>query len=708
MRLLLSIPWVAPLRDGIPTPANGGRCRATVTSLRSLVILMLALGCGPTALRESGTTPTLSLGDASRRIETLTDLEEVRDVVMTGDSIYAATDGGLFRFLSSGDAPPERVEGLPSQDVRGLVEDEGALLVVTAGGVVSLASDAITPVEGAPSLGHLTDAARTADGTVWLCGLGGLARRAASGWEIFGDPVRCTTLAPTPEGQLWAGTTAGLLYIEGDVLREHPISGGMPEGYVRAVVPVQPGKIMAILDGPSASRIAYWDGERWYAYTIRGLAGRAVGLVRRGSDVLLVGEGRVIAIAPRGRGVPLAPLSNSEGTVRSFRPRATPAAQHSPAETPSADDVLKEPLPLAQVPENAPTISAPPFVAEVLEVELPGRAYASFVDGADAFIAIANGGVLRLPANGAPRVLGTRTLVPEGNLQLATDSGGTVWMLAADHQLAKRITGRLRRVTLPEGLVAQAISRGPEGAYMTALDPSAPGVVRIFRNAGRGWSPLAQRTLELPTALTGIPFMGVAPNGHVWLALEVQREDGAGRRTRGLAVIDPSAEAVVYHHRAADRERGGLPVPDEVSAIDFDTDGNAWLASLSGLVRVGSAQAVVFGEARGVRGEVVSDVAVGNDVVWVASAEGLASYDRTRFDYAAQPASVQQARPDRLTTDTNGNLWGVSSRGLVHRSDEWQILDASDGLPSELADVASDEAGNLWLLTPDRVVVLAR
>src|SRR5690606_34271081 len=29
------ITWVAPLRDGIPTPANGSSCRATVTSLRS-------------------------------------------------------------------------------------------------------------------------------------------------------------------------------------------------------------------------------------------------------------------------------------------------------------------------------------------------------------------------------------------------------------------------------------------------------------------------------------------------------------------------------------------------------------------------------------------------------------------------------------------------------------------------------------------------
>src|SRR5690606_7006648 len=247
--------------------------------------------------------------------------------------------------------------------------------------------------------------------------------------------------------------------------------------------------------------------------TIRGLSGRAVGLVRRGSEVLLVGEQGVVSIAPNGRGVPLFALSNSAGTVQSYRPRITPAADHRPAEVPSADELLKEPKPLTEVPENAPTIQAPPFVASALEVELPGRAYASFLSGADAFVAIANGGVLRLPARGEPRLLATGTLVPEQDLQLATDRNEIVWVLSRDRHLAKRVNGRLRRVALPDGLVAQAIASGPQGAYLAAIDPSAPGVVRVFQNAGRGWSPLAQRTLELATPLVRVPFMGVAPNG---------------------------------------------------------------------------------------------------------------------------------------------------------------------------------------------------
>ncbi|HEY8430049.1 MAG TPA: hypothetical protein VIL20_16820, partial [Sandaracinaceae bacterium] len=577
-------------------------------SIPCFLACLSLLACGPSALRREGTTPTLSLGgDASRRIETLTDLEEVRDVAVTSDAVWVATDAGLLRFASGGAAAAERVPGLPSEDVRGLLEEEGALLVATAAGLVRIANGEVAPVEGVPDVGAINDLARTADGAAWICGLGGLVRKRGEAFEVFGEPIRCTTLAPTPEGKLWVGGTEGLWFVDDDVIREHPISGGMPEGYVRSILPVQPGKILAILQGPMASVIGYWDGERWFGYTLRGLDEPVVGLVRRGSEVLLVSEDRVVALAPTGRGVPLVPLSSTRGTVRGFRARLTPIDRHRPAQTPAPADVLQPPKPLAEVPENRPTIPAPPFLAQAIDTPLPGRAYAIFGDDADAFIAIANGGVLRLSPHGEPRVLRSLTLVPEEDLQVASDAARVTWVLSREGHLTRFVRGRLVRTPLPEGLVPQAIASGPQGAYLLALDRSAgPNVVRVLHNLGQGWQPLAQRTLELPTPLVGVPFIGVAPDGKVWAALRIQREDEGGARLRGFAVIDPSSEAVVYHHRAADRDLGGLPVPDEVASIDFDTDGNAWVASLSGLVRVGGHQAVVFGEARGVRGEIVT------------------------------------------------------------------------------------------------------
>src|SRR5690606_308807 len=49
MKRKASITRVAPLRDGIPTPANGGRCRPTVASLRSSIVLVVLASCGPPA-----------------------------------------------------------------------------------------------------------------------------------------------------------------------------------------------------------------------------------------------------------------------------------------------------------------------------------------------------------------------------------------------------------------------------------------------------------------------------------------------------------------------------------------------------------------------------------------------------------------------------------------------------------------------------------
>ncbi len=682
--------------------------------MRRILLCLSALAsvaaCGPAALRPATPQQTLALGDtAVRRVETLTDLEEVRGLVQHQGFVYVATDGGLLRYPEN-DVTLEVVDGLPSTDVRGVVADGEQLLVAIGNELFHVGATGVTPVAGTPRLGDVVDMDRTADGTIWICGMGGVARRAPGGsWEIFGEEARCTTLAPTPEGQLWVGTTQGLWYVEGDVVREHPISGGMPEGYVRAVVPVLPGQVMAILQGPNDAQLAHWDGERWYGYTILGLDDQLVGLVRRGSQVLLVSQNRVLAIGPRGEGVPLVALHSEPGTVRSYRARLQPAGEHAPGQLPSRD-TLEEPKRLAEREPNAPNVQAPSFLARPLDLALPGRAYGAYVQGEDAFLAIANHGVLELPARGAPRPLLTRTLVPEGDLQIATDRTGTVWTISREGHLARFVNDRLRRVSVPPGNLPQAVATGPSGAYLVTRVEGQPNMVRVFASSADGWSQVAERTLELATPLTRVPFAGVANDGRVWLAIEVVREDDpTSHRMRGAAVIDPSSPGVVYHHRGADRAAGGLELPDEISAIDFDTE-NAWFSSLSGLVRVGGSQAVVFGESRGVRGEVVTDAAVGSDVIWLAAAEGLATYDRNEFNFARQPQNVQAMRPTRLAIDNAGHLWATSHNGLIlQEGTGWVVLDANSGLPtSTLADVEVDEAGRVWILAEDRVMVLER
>lgn len=681
---------------------------------RSLLALFaLAIACGPAA-RASG--PTIASLGGARSVRAITDLEEARDLATVGGATLVATDDGLWIYGT--EEAPTRLgldEGMPSDDVIAIAVDGDAALVATAAGLVTVRGTTVTRVEGAPATQRPTDLAVMPDGTAWLCSLSGLARRSAGSWEVFGDPFACTTLAPTPEGQLWVGTTAGLYYVEasgeeGDVVREHPVSGGIPEGYVRAIVPVLPGQILALVSSPNSTKLAFFDSHRWYGYTLPSAATseeRIVGLVSNEGVTVLVGTEHAWVVAPTGGGESLSVTDATDANVRSFRATVTPAASAPAPAAVSASEVLRAPSRMA-TPRTGPP-SAPGLVARVYDIGA-SRMYRAMTDGEHAYVGIANEGVLGVALHGG-RHLASRSLVHQDDLQIATDGDGSVWVRGRDGDFAKMVDGRLRRLALPDEISPQALASGPEGAVMVAIvldDARHPtNVVRVYRSERTGFRQIAERTLTLPSALDAIPFAGVGRDGRVWIALRIAREDGSGTRMFGAATIDPASDAVQYHHRGV--EQGvGLPIPDEVSTMAFDAEGNAWFATLSGAVRVESFQAITFGEARGVRGDVVTDVVAGTNVMWIAAAEGLGSYADREFDFF-QPPIVAQHRPTALATDTQGHLWAAGRYGLLQfDGTSWAHFDATTGLPTDdLRDVEVDGQQEVWLLTADALLVLA-
>lgn len=687
----------------------------------SSVVLSIAVtapafvACGPTAAPRS-VYPTITTARGARRIVEMTDIEEVRDVARSGDTTYVATDDGLLVF--EGDGRPSRVgraEGLPSDDVTAVAIDrDGSALVAVDRALVRVSGAQIGAVEGAPPVARITDLAVLDDGTAWACTLSGLARRGASGWEIFGERFPCTTLAPTPEGSLWAGSAQGLYYVEGDVVREHPISGGIPEGYVRSVVPVLPGQVLALLSGPSRSVLGFYDGTSWHAYTLPDVDERVVGLVAlEGGSTLLVTEQRAFVVAPTGSGTGFRALSSAQAQVRSFRAETVAAAQAPAAPDIDASDVLRGPQALSDDAPEPTAGRAPSLIAQPFSVAFPPGAYRAFQHGSAAFAAIANRGIVALSATAA-RPYRSMSLVAEEDLQVVTDLQSGVWVRGRDGDVAKWVDGRLRRLALPPEIVPQALASGPAGAYLVAI-VRGTSTVRVFVASGSGFRALVERTLTLPTRLDGIPFAGVGNDGRIWMGLRIAREDGSGTRMRGAAVIDPRDEAVTYHHRQVEQGRG-LPLADEVSGVAFDGQGNAWFATLSGAVRVEEHQAITFDESRGVRGDVVTDVVAGAGNMWIASAEGLGSYADRRFDYA-MPAIVREHRPIALAIDARGTLWAAGRYGLLeNEGGTWAHFgtagtDANGrptpGLPtSDLRDVEVDGAGRVWILAAESVLIL--
>ncbi len=677
------------------------------------------------------TAPTVTAPGISRTITTLTDLDTVRDVSVSVAHVYVATDNGVLVYDGEGESVPTRLttaEGLPSNDVLAITSATGGVTTAaTSEGLVELENTQVSnPVVPPAPVGDVVALHSSDDGTTFACGTEGLAKRDGSGWSRVGEPSRCTGLFGTPEGHLYVGTTRGLLYLEGDIVREHARGRGLAGAYIRDVVPGRDGKVFALASSPTESFLAYYDGERWVNYTIDEFDRLPVGLGTSGADMVLVTAGYHFKIEATDQfsGVRLKVLSRGEPhSIRSYRARITPASDVRAA---SDDPDSTRPLSrLAPYPANHPSYAGQRFVISPLESGTPG-AYLVKRAGGRVFVADRNRGVLEITQAGK-RALRSRDLVATKDLQIASDTGQNTFILTERGGLGimRANSDGFVRLAAPEGASPQALATGPNGVYLAALVNDQPNVVRVYKaeraaNGSASWAPHLERTLSIGGTLAGVAFVGVADDLTVWAGVRVQTE-GDASRMRGLAVMNPNNDDVLYHFRGAaqvpmpELAEGeiapprGLEMPDEVETIDLGESGMAWFASIYGGIRIGNSQAVVFGEARGVRGEVVSDVAVGDQGrIWFAAAEGPGYYFNNAMEFR-MPEAVRSARPVALAVDQRGDLWGAGPNGMVHYDGaNWNVYGEAAGLPaSEYVDIEVDGKQRLFVLGSDRVVMLS-
>jgi len=700
------------------------RSRSALLFFACPLTVVVVAACGTTGTIDTApTTPErrLALGTNDvRNVLTVTDLDETRDVARAELRVYVATDRGVLVYPATGDGAPRRytaADGLPSDDVRALaVDPSGAAIVATPEGLGRVGGDGASRMGATPPVGEIRALHVAEDRTGWACGSDGLAKTDEGQWKRFATGVACTGMWPDGD-ELWVGTTAGLWRIEeGAIVREHGTTEGLPETYVRDLLPLGEGRLLTLLQGPTETRIGFWDGVRWFGYTIDGFERKAVALTPHPDGAVLLTEGAAFLVsrlqAPGA--IQLDALSASDpGGVRSWRARLltpTDLAESEP-EAPS-DPGLKTPSRLASVPENAPTIEAPPFVVVPLPaVRVPRRLEWVRRDGNGVYMAVTNAGVIERLPDQADRYLRSRDLITERDFQIAVDRTGETVVLGQDGQLAEWNGTRFVRVDPPEGAV-QAITSGPDGAYvLTRRGDDEPATLTLYRRATDGWSPVLERFVDIPETFVGAPFMTVGQDGRVWAGLRIEERERT--RMRGAMLLDPSAEAVVYLHRGATAEadgEGAVSMPDEVEAVTTTNGRDVWFASLSGAIRVVGDRAEVFGEAKGVRGEVVTDVLLGlNDRIWLAAAEGLGYWDGGSFDFPVV-GEARSARPARITLDAEGNVWGAGSRGVLTGTEgSFRALGVNDGLPTaDFLDIEADGRDRLWLMAPDRVLILTR
>ena len=671
----------------------------------------LFAACAPPALQSQGTLHTLGVAGHTRSVLAMTDVDRVRDIAIGTDRVYAATDLGVLAYSLEGEATATRItkdEGLQSNDIRAVaVSENGLAVVATSGGLSRISEGHATAFGAEPPIGKVVDLAFRHDGSLFACGRGGVARFKDNAWVLFGEPFQCTVLENGENDSLWIGTTAGLLTLEGDdVIREHSVSRGIPEGYVQDIAPMPHGEALALLRGPSQSQLGYWDGRHWYGYTLENFHAEVVGLVpdAAGAMLLVDGHGFVISHARDRSQVRLTPVAASqEYGVRSYRARITPAASVT---VPSGDGEAERAAGvLMDVPQNLPSMDAPALQIAPVAFTVPDDVYAATRAGDAIAFADHNRGLVYHSAAGDKK-LRTRDLVAD-HLSTATDSAGHTWLATKNGDLVQLDDHNvLRRMPLPENVYALSLAMGEGGAYLLTRVGKTGAVLRVYRADSGRWTQLIEHALTLPGPLAGAPFFGVAHDGTYWVAIELK--SGSGARMRGAVSIDSHGTNVVYHHRgatAAADGAGATTLVDEISGMTIAND-SVWFASLNGAVRVADGQAVVYGEARGVRGEIVSDVLAASGKVWLAAAEGIGAYENGHFDFAF-PRAVQDKRPIALAMDIAGHLYCAGPHGVVYQDGTaWQTMSTANGLPTDdLRDISVDTRDRVWLLTADELLL---
>jgi len=145
-----------------------------------------------------------------------------------------------------------------------------------------------------------------------------------------------------------------------------------------------------------------------------------------------------------------------------------------------------------------------------------------------------------------------------------------------------------------------------------------------------------------------------------------------------------------------------------VTAIAFDSKGNAWIGTLKqGLIRYNAKETVVYNSENSVLPEdfIIWDVAVDkNDNVWIG-ADGAWKYDGTGFThYNSQNTAMPEDIVWSIAVDSKNNIWFASCRfrqgGLVkYDGKEWTVYTPDNSsLPGSLINkIEIDKSNNVWL-----------
>jgi hypothetical protein len=745
-------------------------------AILSAVVALSLLG-GASACRHR--VDTSQFGTVARRrssVKLLTDSDTVTSAAAGSVELYVGTLRGVLRYPLDGRGEVQRnttANGLPDDRVYAVaVGSDGVPYAATAAGVAKLTGDRWERTSGPqPDVGRVTSLLALSRSVLLLGGSHGLAEYRDGGWVYLTTQHQITNLVADGDRVVVSTAQSGLFVLERDHLsgEEHTPGSGFPAPFVRSVVPVGQGKLWALAQDVGGSRLAYWDGHRWFAYTHKRLRNAWLALVRSrdGRGASLVLQGRWFDIVAREsrdegslellsanepdaqrrlslRAIPVPPGTIPGASARpsggggggadmSFSPEeAHSGGSGTPIQRVRAIDIMPPSSPV-EAPTDPPTnsngerIEGPTFSLVPASVTMPDDAVGIFSDGARVFVAREGRGVVRV-TGGESLTYATRDLAnfPRG-LQFTSDGDGRTWFIGPDNVMlgfdGRRWIRKAFRDLLSledeEPRDAQVLSESvplalwSRGQVHAIVARSGVDKLTAFRFSDGAFRPVATRKIRLPRGTTlDASWLGVDPQGRFWVGLLTVQNGSA--RPRGAILIDGNLPRVAEFHRLARVRRGSASAqcPDNLGSIEFDSSGSAWFSGVEGAVNVTvtdarrAATVRVFREPQGMRGDLVNDIVRGpQGYLYVSTPEGFGRWDGRVWDFAVTGAS--SITPAVAMAGDASAVYGVGPRGAWVFNDDGarRLQEAERAGAGPLRDVAVDGGGRVWMLGEQGLVL---
>jgi ligand-binding sensor domain-containing protein len=596
----------APAQPVAPPIAHSGARRiwllAGGAALALMVIGLVAWLLSGRSAPIAAVAPAGPMTTPRSDLRVLSDTSTVYDLAAVGDTVWAATPGGLVRYSGDGTSRVFTVaDGLPANSARTiLAAPDGTLWAADYEGVAhfpvvadGLGKPQVYPLE---NFGQIYTLMSDSDGSIWAGSDHGLRRFDGTAWRVpdlpqddpaLKDAGSVQTLFRDRDGALWIGLEEGLLRWKGGRWTRFSEAQGIGKAPVHKLAQSDDGTLWAAAGGAGLLRYDATQ-DRWQATRVSHDGEDFRSIVRLADGRLLATNDADIAELPNGgpNWTPITPPEQyagwaGEGSlaqdasgrvwvnagvgVSYLQDGQWHMAPHKPT------------LPIVQVGKlvaaadgkfwaieayggrvaivDPVAIQAEPFTG--LDARITSVAFTQdtvWLGTSDGLVRQRDGATLRfttddgLPDNGVRELLATDT-----SLWVGTQTG------LARYDLKSETFDK----AVPEfdGAIVAKLFRAPDGAiWAGSQQENGDQPVVLGRYDGQAWQFWHPGDAPLPDGSAGATALAADAQGHVWLALwngGVHRWDGAAWKTWVDADGAPSGNVLAIIPHANDLLLGG-------------------------------------------------------------------------------------------------------------------------------------------------------